>query len=70
VIPDSALLHDIHGGTWVYERTAPHVYARRRVEVRDTVGGVAILTRGPETGTPVVTTGAAELFGIEFGAGK
>jgi membrane fusion protein, heavy metal efflux system len=70
VIPDSALLHDIHGGTWVYERTAPHAYARRRVEVRDTLGGFAILTRGPATGTPVVTTGAAELFGIEFGAGK
>lgn len=25
VVPHSALLNDIHGGTWVYVRTAPHV---------------------------------------------
>lgn len=70
VISDAALLHDIHGGTWVYERTAPHVFARRRVEVRDTIEGLAVLARGPAAGAMVVTTGAAELYGVEFGAGK
>jgi hypothetical protein len=30
VLPFSAVLHDIHGGQWVYEAIAPHTYARRR----------------------------------------
>jgi RND family efflux transporter MFP subunit len=70
VVPDSALLHDIHGGSWVYERVAPRVYARRRVDVRTTVDGAAVLARGPAPGAMVVTTGAAELYGVEFGSGK
>ena len=70
VIPDSALINDIHGGVWVYEQTAPHTFARRRVEVRDTQGGLAVLTLGPQAGAKIVVTGAAELYGVEFGAGK
>jgi membrane fusion protein, heavy metal efflux system len=70
VIPASALLHDIHGGVWVYEQTAPHLFTRRRVEVRDTTGGLAVLLRSPKPGALIVTTGAAELYGVEFGAGK
>jgi cobalt-zinc-cadmium efflux system membrane fusion protein len=70
VIPESALLHDIHGGVWVYEQTAPNVFARRRVEVRDTTAGLAVLAQGPKPGDLVVTTGAAVLYGVEFGPGK
>ncbi len=70
VVPWSALLYDIHGGAWVYEQTAPHVYSRRRVEVRDIQGEVAVLQRGPEAGAAVVSTGAAELYGSEFGASE
>jgi RND family efflux transporter MFP subunit len=70
VVPHSALLHDIHGGTWVYVRTAPHVYARRRVEVKDVVNNLALLSRGPDVNEPVVISGAAELYGVEFGVGK
>lgn len=70
VVPHGALLNDIHGGTWVYVRTAEHVYARRRVEVQDVVNNLVLLSRGPEVNTPVVTNGAAELYGVEFGVGK
>ena len=70
VVPHSALLNDIHGGTWVYVRTAPHVYVRRRVEVQDIVNDLVLLSRGPDVNTPVVTNGAAELYGVEFGVGK
>lgn len=70
VVPESALITDIHGGVWVYVQAAPHVFARRRVEVRDVRDGVAVLTRGVGTGNLVVTDGAAELYGIEFGTGK
>jgi RND family efflux transporter MFP subunit len=70
VVPWSAILHDIHGGTWVYENSARQVFVRRRVEVRRVAGDLAVISRGPTPGTKVVTTGAAELFGTEFGIGK
>jgi len=67
VVPWSAVLHDIYGGTWVYEALDDHVYVRRRIEVRDVIDSLAVLRRGPEPGTRVVVTGAAELFSTEFG---
>lgn len=70
VAPWAAVLHDIHGGSWVYESTAPQVYVRRRVQVRHVVGELAVLHSGPKPGTRVVTDGAAELFGAELGTGK
>ena len=70
VVPWSAVIHDVHGGSWVYVNTGPHTYVRQRVEVREVVDSLAVLVRGPLPGTPVVTAGAAELFGTEFGAGK
>jgi len=70
VVPWSAVLHDINGGTWVYENTAPQQYTRRRVEVRRVVDSLAVLARGPAVGAKVVTAGAAEIFGTEFGTGK
>jgi cobalt-zinc-cadmium efflux system membrane fusion protein len=70
VVPWSAVLHDIHGGTWLYENTAPQVYVRRPIEVRTVVDDLAVLERGPAPGTRVVSVGAAELFGTEFGPGK
>ncbi len=41
-----------------------------RVAMADVVGDAAVLRQGPSPGTRVVTVGAAELFGTEFGAGK
>ena len=67
VVPWAAVLHDIHGGTWIYEALEGHAYTRRRVEVRDVVEGFAVLTRGPPPGTSVVVVGAAELYSTEFG---
>jgi RND family efflux transporter MFP subunit len=67
VVPWSAIVYDVEGGTWVYRVVKPHVYARTRVEVRHVYGGQAMLSRGPEPGTQVVTAGVAELFGTEFG---
>lgn len=69
-LPRAALLHDASGGTWVYESRGSHVYTRRRVDISDIVGELAIVARGPAPGTKVVTAGAAELFGTEFGIGK
>ena len=70
VLPFSAVLHDIHGGQWVYENIAPHTYARRRIQVERLAGDLAVLASGPAAGTKIVTDGSAELFGTEFMTGK
>ncbi len=70
VAPWGAVLHDFHGGTWVYEEVAPRSYIRRRAVVRRRDGPLAVLDSGPPPGTNVVTEGAAEIFGFEFGTGK
>jgi multidrug efflux pump subunit AcrA (membrane-fusion protein) len=70
VVPWSAVMHDIYGGTWVYENTAPLVYVRRRVQVRYVVDDLAVLENGPPVGAQIVTTGVVELFGTEFGFAK
>ena len=69
-IPYASLLHDAYGGTWVYEARSNHVFVRRRVEISDIVGDRVVLRQGPVAGTRIVTVGAAELFGTEFGVGK
>jgi hypothetical protein len=68
--PLGALVYDQSGGSWVYVKTGERSYARRRVAIQGFADGWAILSLGPPAGTPVVTHGAAELLGTEFGAGK
>ncbi len=69
-VPESAIVYDVHGSTWVYEDLGSNVFARRRVEIARHVGNRAIVARGLIQGTRVVTVGTAELFGVEFGVGK
>lgn len=66
-VPTSAIVRDIYGGEWVYTRTAPYTFLRQRIEVASIDGSRAILSRGLASGAEVVTVGAAELFGSEFG---
>lgn len=66
-VPWAAVVIDIHGGTWVYERVGLRKYARRRVVVCHTAGADAVLASGPPAGTPVVTAGVQQLFAAETG---
>jgi multidrug efflux pump subunit AcrA (membrane-fusion protein) len=70
VVPYAAVLYDINGGTWVYESHGERTYSFRRIQISRVVGDRAVLESGPKEGTLVVTDGAAELFGTEFGVGK
>ena len=70
VVPESAVVYDVHGSTWVYVEQGSGTYVRRRVEAARHVGGKVVIARGLTEGTRVVTRGAAELFGTEFGIGK
>ncbi len=69
VIPYGALLYDPQGQTWVYVSPEPLVFVRQAVAVERIDGDLVILTEGPEVGTLVVTVGAPELYGTEFGVG-
>jgi RND family efflux transporter MFP subunit len=69
-VPWGAILHDVNGGTWVYEQAGERKYKRRRVLVRYVAQGLAVLATGPSEGTRVVTEGALELFGAETGFSK
>ena len=65
VIPYAALLYDTEGNTWVYLNTEPFVFVRSPVTVDHIEGGKAFLSKELPSGSVVVTTGAAELYGSE-----
>jgi len=65
VIPYAALLYDTEGNTWVYINPEPFVFVRSPVTVDYIEGGQAFLLKELPSGSVVVTTGAAELFGSE-----
>ncbi len=68
VVQSSAVIRDVEGGTWVYQQIAPHSFARRRVQLRF-IDSDAVIDSGLESDARVVVSGAAELFGTEFGIG-
>jgi hypothetical protein len=67
VIPYDAVLYDADGGTWTYTSPNPLVYQRADIRVARIDGVSAVLTRGPPAGTRVVTAGATEIWGVEYG---
>jgi biotin carboxyl carrier protein len=70
VVPYAAVIYDLHGDTWAYTNPQPLTYIREHIGVEYIDGDLAVLSQGPIPGTQVVTVGAAELFGTEFGIGK
>jgi hypothetical protein len=68
-IPYKAVVYDAQGQAFSYVTSQPHVYTRVPLTVDDVQGDTAVLAAGPAVGTPVVTTGAQELWGAETGVG-
>jgi len=66
VVPYGAVYYDAKGAAWVYVNTAPFTFERQRIGVDRIEGDLAVLTEGPPVGTPVVTVGAALLYGAEI----
>ncbi len=65
-VPYSAVYYDAKGNAWVYVNTKPLTFERQRIAVDRVVGDMALLSEGPAVGTPVVTVGAALLYGAEI----
>jgi len=66
-IPAAALLYAPDGSTFVYTRGDATTFGRHPVSVQRMEGGYAWVRDGPPAGSAVVTQGAAELTGMEFG---
>ncbi|MCB0577737.1 MAG: hypothetical protein KDD10_00305 [Phaeodactylibacter sp.] len=69
VVPYSALLYDVQGRAWVYVNPELNTYTRHEVGVDFIQGDKAVLNAAPPPGTPVVSVGAAELYGTEYEVG-
>ena len=67
VIPYDAVLYDTSGGGWTYTNPKPLVFQRAEIRIAEIEGNNAILASGPPVGTPVVTVGAPEIWGVEYG---
>ena len=67
VVPYAAVLYDESGQAWTYVRLGPLVFVREQITIESIQGDRVILAKGPATGTSVVTVGATELSGTEFG---
>ena len=65
VVPYASVLYEANGNTWVYVNIAPLVFVRQAIVIDSINGDQAILSKGPDSGSAVVTVGAAELYGSE-----
>ncbi len=66
VVATSALMWDSAGSAWLFVRTGPETFCRRKIEVGSRVSGGVVIARGLQPGEQVVTVGAAALYGEEF----
>jgi hypothetical protein len=69
VVPIAAVLYDPQGLPWVYTSPKELTYVRAQIEMGETAADTAHLRSGPPVGTMVVTVGASELLGAEYGVG-
>ena len=69
-VPYSTIVYDLTGDVWVYINPSPLTYYREMVVVEKIDGDTVYLTEGPPSGTMVVTSGVAELYGADTGVGK
>lgn len=70
VVPYAAIFYDLNGKTWVYTNPESLTFVRASISVDYIDGDLVALSEGPPSGTEVVTVGAPELYGTEFGVGQ
>jgi hypothetical protein len=69
-VPYAAVLYDADGKAVTYTNPEPLVYVMSPITIDHIENDTAMLSDGPPTGTPVVTVGATELFGVESGVSE
>jgi multidrug efflux pump subunit AcrA (membrane-fusion protein) len=66
VVPHNAVIYNPDGGSFVYTKPKAETYIRAPIEIVRVDGNTAELSKGPRTGTTIVTTGSAELLATEY----
>lgn len=69
-VPFDSVIYQPDGTTWVYTNLEGLVFKRESIKIDRIETQAAWLTAGPPAGTKIVTVGASELWGFEFGVGK
>jgi hypothetical protein len=69
-VPYSSVIYDAEGHAWVFTAPENLSFVKAPIAIDRIEGDKVILTDGPPPGTPVVTQGAEELFGVEDGIGE
>jgi hypothetical protein len=67
MIPYDAVLYDADGAAWTYTSPKHLVFQRQNIRVARIDGNSAVLSEGPRPGALVVTVGATEIWGVEYG---
>ena len=67
VIPYAAVVYDAEGHAFTYISPRQLTFERTPIRIVRTDGPFAVISKGPPAGTPVVTVGAQELLGVEYG---
>jgi len=70
IIPVDAVIYDPQGHSWTYVVSDTHSFTRQAIVIDHIDGKNAFLKSGPAVGSPVVTVGASELLGAEYGVGE
>jgi hypothetical protein len=68
-VPTTAVIYDPTGQAWVYEATSTLTYVRAPITISKATSETTYLSAGPPPGTIIVTVGAPELLGVEYGVG-
>jgi len=66
VVPHNAVIYNPDGGSFVYTKPKSETYIREPIEIVRVSGDDAVLSKGPPSGTTIVTTGSAELLATEY----
>jgi hypothetical protein len=70
IVPFDALIYDPEGNTFVYTSPEAGSFVRAPVTVTRINGNDVLISEGPAAGVTIVTVGAAELLGTEYGVGE
>jgi hypothetical protein len=69
IVPYTAVLYDLTGGTWVYVHSDPMAFIRQAVKIDTIKGNNVYLSDGPALGTKVLASAVPQVFGTEAGVG-
>ena len=69
VVPYASIIYTPDGREWLYASPEKLTFIRTEIKIAYIKGDLVVLSEGPPAGMQVLTVGAAEVYGAEFGLG-